>query len=201
MTSTILKTIRNITISFFFIFVVFLIVSYYKNYKNSSSSSTFLKPNFNYSMLSNSKGVNLSKHDFFGFPIVMFFGFTSCPDVCPITLDKISNLIDILGEKTKHTKFYFVTVDPFRDNLEKINDYLNNFNNKIVGITGANEDIQAFLKEMYIYSEIIYLDDKEYTVDHSASIYLIDRDGMLFGTIAYNENEGVALNKIKELIK
>ena len=87
-------------------------------------------------------------------PSLIFFGFLNCPDVCPFTLTKISEIINKLKNKNNFMRFYFVTVDPERDKIEELKEYLSAFHPKIIGVTGSNIGIESFLKYMLIYLNI-----------------------------------------------
>ena len=136
----------------------------------------------------------------FNYPSLIFFGFLNCPDVCPFTLTKISEIINKLNNKSDLIRFYFVTVDPDRDKIEDLKDYLNAFHPKIIGVTGSNVDIENFLKYMYVYKKKIQLDDDNYTIDHSSQIFLFNKYGSFFGTLATNEKEESILAKINKII-
>ena len=137
---------------------------------------------------------------FSNFPSLMFFGFLNCPDVCPFTLVKISEIINKLKDNSSEVKFYFVTVDPERDKIEDLNEYLNTFNSQIIGITGSNNDIESFLKHMHVYKKKIYLDENNYTIDHSSQMFLFDKKGKFFGTLSTNDKIEDMLGKIKKII-
>ena len=137
---------------------------------------------------------------FSNYPSLIFFGFLNCPDVCPFTLSKISEIIHKLNEQSELMRFYFVTVDPERDKIEDLKEYLNAFDPKIIGVTGSNVGIENFLKYMYVYKKEIYLDSNNYTIDHSSQIFLFKKNGSFFGTISTNEKDINILGKINKLI-
>ena len=97
-------------------------------------------------------------------------------------------------------RFYFVTVDPERDKIEDLKEYLNSFNPKIIGITGSSVGIDNFLKYMYVYKREIPLDNNNYTIDHSSQIFLFKKNGSFFGTLSTNEKDNNILAKIKKVI-
>ena len=134
------------------------------------------------------------------YPSLIFFGFLNCPDVCPFTLTKISEIINKLKNKADLIRFYFVTVDPERDKIDDLREYLSAFHPKIIGVTGSNIDIEKFLKYMYVYKKKINLDDNNYTIDHSSQIFLFNKKGTFFGTLSTNEKEKNILGKIKKIV-
>ena len=97
-------------------------------------------------------------------------------------------------------RFYFVTVDPERDKIEDLKEYLNAFHPKIIGVTGSNIDIENFLKYMYVYKKEIQLDNNNYTIDHSSQIFLFNKNGSFFGTLSTNEKENNILSKISKIL-
>ena len=135
-----------------------------------------------------------------GYSSVFFFGFLNCPDICPATLFKISKIIDSLKSSNENIKYYFVTVDPERDKPDMLRKYLKGFNNKIIGITGDKEEVYGFLDSMNVYHKKIFFDEKNYSFDHSAQIFLFDKRGNFFGTISTNEDAEIAIKKIKAIL-
>ena len=105
----------------------------------------------------------------------IFFGFTNCPDVCPMTLNNLDLVIKNLDKKKKEKfKVFFVSIDPERDSPEIIKDYLNSFENKIYGITGDPKKIFLMSKSWGILSEKIFTEDGNYLINHSSSIILLN---------------------------
>jgi len=105
----------------------------------------------------------------------IFFGFTNCPDVCPMTLNNLDLVIKNLNQdKKKKFKVFFVSIDPERDSPEIIQDYLNSFENKIYGITGDPKKIFLMSKSWGILSEKIFTEDGNYLINHSSSIILLN---------------------------
>jgi protein SCO1/2 len=120
-------------------------------------------------------GDPVTEADFKGSPTLMFFGYTHCPDVCPTTLFEISELFGKLGPDKK-VKALFVTVDPERDTPALMKDYVSNFDKRIIGLTGDRASIDAALKTYRVYSKKVPGSDGEYSMDHSAIVYLMDKN-------------------------
>ncbi|PYE89340.1 SCO family protein [Phyllobacterium leguminum] len=135
-----------------------------------------------------------------GHPSVLFFGFTHCPDVCPTTLYELSGLLKKLGDEGKDLRAFFITVDPERDTPDIMKAYTGNFTDRITGITGDPAEIAKLIKGWKVYARKVPLEDGGYTMDHTASVFLLDRDGRFKGTIAYRENSDAALEKLKRLV-
>lgn len=137
---------------------------------------------------------------FLGKPTAIFFGFTSCPDVCPTTLAEVQSWIDALGADADKLNYAFVSVDPERDTPELMSSYVAAFDERIMPLTGSPEEIAAMLKTYRVYARKVPLDDGGYTMDHTAGIYLMNAENRFVGTIAYGENPETALAKLKRLI-
>ncbi|ARY37572.1 SCO family protein [Brucella melitensis] len=146
-------------------------------------------------------GKPFSEKDLRATPAVVFFGFTHCPDVCPTTLYELDGWLKQLGPEAGDIKAYFVTVDPERDTQDIMNTYVSNVTDRIMGITGTPDNIAEMVKSYHVYARKVPIEDGNYTMDHTASIFLLDKGGRFRGTIAYQENPDTALEKLKNLAK
>jgi protein SCO1/2 len=136
-----------------------------------------------------------------GHPSALFFGYTFCPDVCPTTLSDLTLYLSKLGADADKLKIYFVTVDPERDTEQVMGDYLKAFDPRIIGLTGPRPAIDQILKEYKVYSRKVPGENgAPYTMDHTATVYLLNGKAELVGTIDYQENADDALAKLKRLI-
>ena len=118
----------------------------------------------------------------------IFFGFTNCPDVCPMTLNNLDLVINNLKENKKNKfKVFFVSIDPERDSPEVIKNYLNSFENKIYGITGDPKKVFLMSKSWGVLSEKIFTEDGNYLINHSSSIILL-KDGKYINRISHHAN-------------
>lgn len=108
---------------------------------------------------------------------LVFFGFTHCPDVCPTALYEITQLYQALGPKGDRLRTFFITVDPERDTPELLRDYISSFDPRIVGLTGSPTDTAAALKAYRGYARKVPLEGGQYTMDHTALVYLMDSKG------------------------
>ena len=133
--------------------------------------------------LTTQDGKPLSDTDLRGSPFLVFFGFTHCPDVCPTKLFEISEALRAAGEsdKAKNLKALFVTVDPERDTPEVMKSYLSSFDPRIIGLTGDRAAIDATIKAYRAYAKKTPLKDGDYTMDHTALVYLMGKDGQFVG--------------------
>jgi protein SCO1 len=112
-----------------------------------------------------------------GRPYLIFFGFTHCPDICPTTLFDISQLLHHLGKDADRTGALFITVDPDRDTPAALKDYLSNFDPHLRGLTGDSAAVAAAIKAYRVYAKKVPLENGDYTMDHTAVVYLMDKDG------------------------
>jgi protein SCO1 len=113
---------------------------------------------------------------FKGAPFLVFFGYTHCPDVCPTTLADMSQMLAVLG-KDKPVRAAFVTVDPERDTPAVLKDYLSSFDPRITGLTGSPDAVAAAEKAYRVYARKVPTQGGDYSMDHTAIVYLMDREG------------------------
>ena len=146
-------------------------------------------------------GAPITEAAFRDHPTVVFFGFTHCPEVCPTTLFEMDGWLEELGPEGKDLKAYFITVDPERDTPEAMSAYLSNFSGRINGISGEPEKVMEMVKDFRIFARKVDLENGDYTMDHTASILMLNSYGDFFGTIAYEENPEIAMAKLRRLIK
>ena len=117
---------------------------------------------------------NIITNESFDGPLTaIFFGFTNCPDVCPMTLNKMDIAVSRLKKENKSLKLFFISVDPERDTPEVVKNYLSSFENNFIGITGEPEKIYLLSKSWGILSQKIFLDNGEYNIDHSSPVILL----------------------------
>lgn len=145
------------------------------------------------------RGQPFNHEDLRGRPTLLFFGFTHCPDVCPTTLNDVTRWLEALGAAAADLKAVFVTVDPARDDVAQLAGYLTAFDPRIVGLTGSPEALAALAKAYGVVYERVE-SGGDYTMDHTASLLLLDRQGALVGTLDPHEAEATALPKIRLLL-
>lgn len=150
--------------------------------------------------LQSTLGGTFTEADLKGTPSLVFFGYTHCPDVCPTTLGETTAWKEELGLKPEQLRTIFVTVDPKRDTKEVLTDYLSSFPGTI-GLVGDDAQTAAVKASFGAASETTEPDaDGFYLVNHTASVFLINKDGSFEGTIAYEEAKDVAIGKIRKLM-
>ncbi len=150
-------------------------------------------------------GQPITEKAFQGKPTAVFFGFTHCPEVCPTTLFEMNGWLHKVDPDGSRLNGFFVSVDPERDTPEVLGQYVSNVTDRVKGISGPPEKVQAMIKGFKIYAKKVPVDEKnpsgDYTMDHTASVFLLDRGGRFAGTIAYGEDPAVAEKKLANLIK
>lgn len=136
--------------------------------------------------LTDQTGRLVTEQDFRGEYLLVFFGFTHCPDVCPTTLQTISIALDLLGERAGEVQPLFVTVDPERDTPEVLARYVAVFDPRIVALTGSPEEIASVTKSYGVYSQRqVVAEGSDYLVNHTSSIYLMGPDGGFLDSFVY----------------
>lgn len=134
-----------------------------------------------------------------GKPHAIFFGFTNCPDVCPTTLARLVKLRRQLDAGERPFEILFVTVDPERDGPEEVGKYAELFGEPIIGLTGSPAQIEQVKKQYGIYSAKNPDGSGGYSVDHTASVLLFDGNGSFVATIAPEEPDSAALDKLRRI--
>lgn len=145
-------------------------------------------------------GKTFTDADYRGRPMAVFFGFTHCPEVCPTTLMQMASLTRQIGAAADRLQILLITVDPERDTPEQLALYLQSFDPRVVGLTGSREQIDTALGAYKAYAKKIPTADG-YTMDHSASVYLMKADGSFRTTIDYHEEEASALEKVRMVLR
>ncbi len=152
-------------------------------------------------VLASSRGGEVKSQDLLGKPYAIFFGFTHCPEVCPTTLYEMSNLLGKLGEDAQDFRVFFVTVDPERDTVANLRDYISNFDPRIDALVPTMEQLPKVAASFRIYYAKVPTSDGGYTMDHTASVFLMGADGKFADTIAYGEAAELREAKLRKLLK
>jgi protein SCO1/2 len=145
--------------------------------------------------LADAAGNQFRLEDHQGKIVLIFFGYANCPDVCPTTLADFKQVKEKLGEKAGQVSFVFITIDPERDTLENIDQYVNAFDPTFIGLSGSLEELQAVWDGYFVYREKVESDSKlGYLMDHTARVYLVDQEGLLGITFPF----GISADAIYE---
>ena len=147
--------------------------------------------------LTDHEGKTVGPDTLIGRPSMVFFGFTYCPDVCPTTLSDISGWLDGMGDAAERLDTVFITVDPARDTVEAMAEYVGYFHPTIRGWTGQPEEIARAAEGFRATYERVPVEGGDYTMNHTASVFLFDSKGRFVSTVDYHEPRKFALPKIR----
>jgi protein SCO1/2 len=150
--------------------------------------------------LTDQTGQTVTDKSMQGRPSLIFFGFTHCPDVCPTTLFEISEVLKAMGKDADRVNAYYISVDPERDTQTAMKEYLSSFDPRLKGLTGNTEEIAKVLSEYRVYAKKVPLKDGDYTMDHTALIYLMDRDGKFVSPFNINRKPDDAASDLKHYL-
>lgn len=150
--------------------------------------------------LTDQSGQTVTEKNLQGRPTLIFFGFTHCPDICPTSLFEMSEVLRAMGPDADRVNAYFVSVDPERDTVAVMKDYLSSFDPHLKGLTGTPEAVAAMLSSYRVYSKKIPLKDGDYTMDHTALIYLMGRDGQFVSPFDLKRPPAEAAADLKRLL-
>lgn len=145
-------------------------------------------------------GKAVTDQDLKGHPFLVFFGFTHCPDVCPTTLFEVSEVMRALGPDADRTHALFITVDPERDTPAVMKDYLSSFDPHLSGLTGDPAAIAAVAKAYRVYYKKVPVDDGGYTMDHTAIVYLMDKDGRFVSPFSLKRKPDAAAADLRRFL-
>ncbi len=148
--------------------------------------------------LTTHKGAMLTDADLKGRPFLVFFGFTYCPDICPTTLMELSDRYRVLGENADKLTTLFITVDPERDTQEVLSQYMEAFDPRFVALRGSTDEIDAVTKNYKAFSRKVPVEGG-YTMDHTAIVYMMDRQGRFVQSLDPHESESIQLAKLRRL--
>lgn len=146
-------------------------------------------------------GRTMTEANFRGRLMLVYFGYTYCPDVCPTSLSAIAEALDMLGEGAEEIVPIFITVDPERDKAEDMRDYVAAFHPRLVGLTGSVEQVAAAAKSYRVFFAKVREegdDPDDYLVDHSAYTYLMDRDGKYLTHFPHGIDPGEMARRLAE---
>ena len=180
---------------FIFLFIMLPIFLSVQN-KEDDYVASFKGSDFSLKDMNNK---TITQESFNGPLTAIFFGFTHCPDVCPMTLNKMDLVLNKLNKKNRDLKFFFISVDPERDTPEVIKDYLSNFDNNFIGITGEPEKIFLLSRSWGIISQKIFSENGEYNIDHSSPVIIL-KEGKYVATISHKDDIKRSLKIFKKYL-
>lgn len=146
------------------------------------------------------KGEVVNNASLRGKPYLAFFGFTHCPDICPTTLFELTDLMNELGPLADKFNIAFISVDPERDTQGMLDSYMTSFDTRIMALRGNSEQTETAVKAFAAYARKVPTEGGNYTMDHTAGVYLMDAEGRFTGTLDMHEPREVRLQKIRRLV-
>ncbi len=149
--------------------------------------------------LTDQNGKPITDKDMAGHPFLVFFGFTHCPDVCPTTLFDVSEIFRALGPD-REVRALFITVDPERDTPAVMKDYLSSFDPRITGATGDEAAVASAIKGYRVYAKKVPPDGGGYTMDHTALVYLMGKDGRFIAPFNMKRRPNEAAEDLKRYL-
>ena len=188
--------LSSIIISFVIILVLTFLFAEYLSRKNAPEK---LSDIINKVILIDHNGQPFKSATLKNKPSLLFFGFTNCPEICPTTLADLSEITKKITLNDGSINIIFVTLDPKRDNKEHLKDYIEYFDGNIIGVTGNKIEIKEFADNWGVFYETIKTTDNNYTLNHTATVFMIDKLGNFRGTISWGENESSIIQKINNL--
>ena len=145
------------------------------------------------------KGQAVQPQDWLGRPTLAFLGFTYCPDVCPLTLSDMSDWLEALGADADRLNVVLISVDPERDTSEVLAEYLASFDSRITGLTGEPDQVARAVEGFRAYAEKVPSEGGDYSMNHTAGVFLFHADGRFANVIDFHEDRAFALPKIRRL--
>lgn len=150
--------------------------------------------------LTNHHGKLTSINDFKGKVVIMFFGYTHCPDVCPTTMSDLRQTMKLLGKDADQVQVLFITVDPDRDTQEVLAQFVPSFDKRFIGLRGSLQEVAENMGSYKIFaSKVISSGDSHYTIDHSAGLYVFDKKGTARIYMSYGQKPADIAHDIKQL--
>ena len=190
--------LSSIIISFVIILIMTFLFAEYLSRKNAPENLSEIISKVN---LIDHNGQPFKSNTLKNKPSLLFFGFTNCPEICPTTLADLSQITKEVTLENDSINIIFITLDPKRDNKEHLKDYIQYFDGNIIGVTGSKIEIKEFADNWGVFYETIKTKNSNYTLNHTATVFMIDSLGNFRGTISWGENESSIIQKINNLRK
>lgn len=158
--------------------------------------------------LKDATGSTRSSAEFAGKYMMIYFGYTYCPDICPTDLAKLTRSLELIGDKSKHVQPIFITIDPERDHGEQLAEYVKNFHPRLIGLTGSTEEIDTVKKAYKVYGVKVNAEGKpapdiktdDYLMDHSPQTFLMGPDGKFVRFFRFSETAPVIAKALDKII-
>ena len=188
----------TIIVSFVIILIATFMFAEHLSRQNTPKKISDILKNIN---LIDHNGIEFNKASLNEKPSLLFFGFTHCPEICPTTLSQLSEITENLQSPIDLTNIVFITLDPKRDTQDHLKEYIQYFNKNVIAITGQINEIKKLADNWNVFFETIGSSKENYNINHTATVFMLDRTGVFRGTIAWGENEESVIKKIINLNK
>ena len=188
----------TIIVSFVIILIATFMFAEHLSRQNTPKKISNILKNIN---LIDHNGIEFNKASLNEKPSLLFFGFTHCPEICPTTLSQLSEITENLQNPIDLTNIVFITLDPKRDTQDHLKEYIQYFNKNVIAITGQINEIKKLADNWNVFFETIGSSKENYNINHTATVFMLDRTGVFRGTIAWGENEESVIKKIINLNK
>ena len=188
----------TIIVSFVIILIATFMFAEHLSRQNTPKKISDILKNIN---LIDHNGIEFNKASLNEKPSLLFFGFTHCPEICPTTLSQLSEITENLQNPINLTNIVFITLDPKRDTQDHLKEYIQYFNKNVIAITGQINEIKKLADNWNVFFETIGSSKENYNINHTATVFMLDRTGVFRGTIAWGENEKSVIKKIINLNK
>ena len=188
----------TIIVSFVIILIATFMFAEHLSRQNTPKKISDILKNIN---LIDHNGTEFNKASLNEKPSLLFFGFTHCPEICPTTLSQLSEITENLQNPIDLTNIVFITLDPKRDTQDHLKEYIQYFNKNVIAITGQINEIKKLADNWNVFFETIGSSKENYNINHTATVFMLDRTGVFRGTIAWGENEESVIKKIINLNK
>lgn len=172
----------------------------YAAYRASELPPTAPSPHVAALALNDTQGKPFNGKRLAGKPVAVFFGFTRCPDVCPMTLQRLARMKQRIGSASDDVEVIFVTLDPKRDTPASLAEYMATQPVKVTALTGSDEQISQVASHFGVFRERVPASGDDYTIDHTASLFLISRHGGRAGEIPFDASEAEFESKLRSLL-
>jgi protein SCO1/2 len=150
--------------------------------------------------LTNQDGQRFQLQDVRGRPVLLFFGYTSCPDMCPMTMSRIAGALNRVGSSSSDVVTLFVSVDPKRDTAAVLKEYVSSFSTPLIALTGTDDDVRRVASMYHASYELVPTGTRNYLVNHTSAIFMIDRQGRLRQYFKYDEKPEVLAAALRTLV-
>ncbi|MFM9862877.1 MAG: SCO family protein [Micropepsaceae bacterium] len=150
--------------------------------------------------LTDEAGTAVRWQELHGRPRAVFFGFTHCPVICPVTVWELDAALKNIGKRANGVQVVFVTLDPERDTPAVMKSYFSSFGSRVRALTGPTAEIERIAKAFAVVRERVALKGDDYTLDHTAAVFLLDANGTVVDTLAYGTPQDVIVKRLENLI-